>query len=174
MVFVMPGYLAFAGITTVILKRTRCSPIACRRWLLGPPLLASATVVLNLLNNQRPSVSFEAATGVKAPTSLRRFHYARGQGLMWSRHVAWFEMESADMKSLVQTKELVATNGVSLHRLLSGDREISNTSIPNQVPESNYSVCYLNLWQQSNFSTDRYLFTTPEHDKAVWVYMHDR
>jgi hypothetical protein len=174
MVFVMPGYLAFAGITTIILKRTRCSPIVRRRWLLGPPLLALAAIVLNPLNNQRPSIGFEAATGVKAPTSLRRFHYAHGMGLMWSRHVAWFEMEPADLRNLVQVKELVATNGLSLHRLLNGDREISNTSIPTQVPESNYSVCYLNLWQEFNFSTRRYLFTTPEHDKAVWVYMHDR
>ncbi len=174
MILVMPGYLAIAGLTTVIVKRIGCTPAVRRRWILGPPLLALAAVSLNLLNHQRPSVAFENATGAKAPDSLRRFHHAHGLGLMWIRNVAWFEMAPADLKSLVQAKELTATNGISLLSMLNGDRWINRTSLAQKVPSADFSVCYVNLWQEQNFSTDRYLFTTPEHDRAVWIYRHDR
>jgi hypothetical protein len=172
--FFLPSYLAVAGITALFLKRARCSPAVRRRWMLGPSLLALAAAVLNLLNRQRPSVGFENATGAKAPASLRRFHYAHTQGLMWSRHVAWFEVAPADMTNLVQAKELLVTHGTRLSGLLSGDRWIGRASVPAVVPDGDHSVCYLNRWQEFNFSTDRYLFTTPEHDRAVWVYRHDR
>lgn len=57
---------------------------------------------------------------------------------------------------------------------MSATAVFASAGIPNWVPEVDFSVCYLHLWQELNFSTRRYLFTTAEHDKAVWVYMHDR
>ena len=129
MILVMPGYLAIAGLTNFILTRFGFAPAVRRRWILGPPLLALAGVCLNLLNHQRPSVAFENATGAKAPNSLRRFYHAHGLGLMWIRNVAWFEMAPADLKSLVQAKGLTATNGISLHSMLNGDRWINRTSL---------------------------------------------
>lgn len=137
-------------------------------------MLALAGGNLNLLNHQRFSIGFETATGAKAPASLRRFYYAHGLGLMWSRHDAWFEAAPADLKTLVQAKELPLTNGVSLLSVLNDDRLISRSSLPSKVPSSDFSVCYVNLWQEVNFSTESYLFTTPEHDRAVWIYRHDR
>lgn len=174
MVFVLPGYLLLAGITILILRKTNASRLARRRWLLWLPTLCVLFVAGHLLNQLRPSVGFRSATGTKAPNSLRRCHYAHGQGLMWSRHVAWFEAAPADLKTLVQAKELTLTNGVSLLSVLNDDRWINRSSLPSKVPSSDLSVCYVNLWQELNFSTERYLFTTPEHDRAVWIYRHDR
>ncbi len=174
MVFLLPGYLLLAGITTLILRRTHASPVVRRRWRLGPPLLLLLLATGYHFNRLRPTVGFRSATGAEAPASLRRFHYAYGHGLMWNRHVAWFEVAPADLKSFVQDKGLTLTNDVDLHRLLNSDRWISRTSVPNDVPQIPFTVCYVKLWQEQNFSTDRYLFTTPEHDRAVWVHRHDR
>jgi|688.fasta_scaffold318579_2 hypothetical protein len=174
LVFLVPCYLVYAGVAVRVVKRTRLSEMARRRWLLGPPVLALVAAALNLLNDQRPSVGFESATGQSAPASLRKFRYAHGGHLMSVRKIASFEIAPADLQRLVQEKELSSTNGMSLARLLNDDREFTGAGIPNWVPEVDFSVCYLHLWQELNFSTRRYLFTTVEHDKAVWVYMHHR
>lgn len=67
MAFVLPGYLAYAGITVFILDRTRLSAAARKRWIIGPPLLFLAIVLLKLVSDLRPNVAIRKAIGDGAP-----------------------------------------------------------------------------------------------------------
>lgn len=171
---VMPAYLVVAGVTTLILKATHCSPRVRRRWLLGPPLILLAAVVLHQLNRLRPSVSFEAIVELKAPPSLRQFHSSRLTALMQQREVAWFEIAPADLTNLISSRQLVATNEPSLSHLLTSDPWLRQAKLTDRLPVAQFSHVYLHRWSELNFRTERFLFTTPAHDRAVWVYRHDR
>ena len=94
--------------------------------------------------------------------------------LMWSRHIAWFDVAPEQLRVAIRENGMTQTNGISLNQLLSEDRVVRKTDIFKQIPEIRYSVCYLHDWHEANFSTRKYLFTTPAHDKAVWYYAHDR
>ena len=93
---------------------------------------------------------------------------------MSSRHIAWFDVDPAQLRVAIRENELIATNGINLSQLLRNDRIIGGTSIPDKIPEISNPVCYFQDWHELNFSTRQYLFTTPAHDKAVWYYTHDR
>jgi hypothetical protein len=174
LVFVLPGYLAIAGLTVLVLNRTKFSYATRKRWLIGPPLVLLLGVLLSLANGARPSVAIRKIIPRGTPKNIRHFHYAHMVELMSSRHIAWFDVDPAELRVAIQENGLTATNGISLNPLLGGDRIIGKTDILDQIPGISNPVCYIKEWQELNFSTRTYLFTTPAHDKAVWYYAHDR
>ena len=174
LIFVLPGYLAFAGLIVLVLNRAKLSDAARKRWLIGPPFVFLLGVLLFLGNEARPSVAIRKIIPRGTPKNIRHFHYAHTVELMSSRHIARFEVEPTELRAAIQENGLIATNGISLNELLSNDRIIGKTSIPDEIPEIRNSVCYFHEWHELNFSTRKYLFTTPAHDKAVWYYAHDR
>ena len=139
---VIPGYFLFWYFAVRILDRTSLSQSARKRWLFGPPLAVLGVTLLCIANRLRPSVAIQRVIPRGTPRHITHFHSTHTSGLMWSRQIAWFETEPAELRESIRAEELILKESVDLNELLVGDQILRNTTIPSDIPAENYPVCY--------------------------------
>jgi hypothetical protein len=175
LIFLLPAYMVCFGITILIFRRMKLSVAARRRWVLGPPVLFAVCIVLVLINSARSSVAIHWITHGKPFKSIHSVHVAHVSTMMSDRRIAWFQIGSEELHSLITQHQLVITNGVNFHGILRRDFLIGGTSIPDRIPSFRESICYVRLGSddfQHPFSV--YVLTNPSHNEAVWYTTYDR
>jgi hypothetical protein len=174
MLFVLPLYLAVLLPVALLLKRTKLSEARQQRCLIVPSLCVLIGVLVILANRARPSVAIQRVIFQGAPTGVRHLHTGHSTGMMYSRHLAWFEADPSELRQTIAVNEMTQTNGLSVTAFLSKDAMLQALDVADEIPQVDYSVCYFHDWHEFNFSTRKYLFTNPAHDTAFWYYAHDR
>ena len=127
------------------------------------------------INSARSSVAIRWMTHGKPVKSIHSVHVAHVSTMMSDRRIAWFQIGSEELHSLITQHQLVITNGVNFHGILRRDFLIGGTSIPDRIPSFRESICYVRLGSddfQHPFSV--YVLTNPSHNEAVWYTTYDR
>jgi len=170
-----PAYLIYFGIAVRFLRRRTLSIAAGRRWLLGLPVLLLIGAVLYSANRARPTVKIRWVTQGKTVKSIHSVHAAHLSTMMSDRRIAWFQINSEELRGLIGQHQLAMTNGVDLRGLLTSDQFIGQTTIPDRIPSFHNPVCYARRGSdeyQHFFSV--FVLTNPNHDAAVWYTAYDR
>jgi hypothetical protein len=175
LIFVLPAYLLYFGITVLVLRRTKLSIAARRCWLLGLPVLFLVGTVLNSANQLRPTATIQWVLQGKTVKSIHSVHSAFLGTMMSDRRIAWFEIAPDELRGLITQHQLTITNGVNIRSLVSGDRVLGQTDIADRIPSFRDAICYARIGSddfQHPFSL--FVLTNPNHDAAVWYSTYDR
>ena len=175
MAVLLPAYLLYVGVVGLVIRRTKLSVAARRRWCLGVPVLLLMAVILYSANRARPTVAIQWVLQGKTFRSIRSVHAAHLSTMMSDRRIAWFEIDPGELRGLIDQHQLVLTNSVNLHGLLSSDQVLGQRGIADRIPSFPEQVCYArNGSDDFRHPFSLIVLTNPRYDAAVWYSTYDR